>query len=56
MQAPLVQWFDQGFINDSTPGGMSFNSGESEIIRIKGENAYKRSAAWHKKYRQAWIS
>ena len=27
--------------------------GEGGIMRIKGEKAYKRSAAWRKEYRQA---
>ena len=29
--------------------------GEDEIMRIKGENAYKRYEACRKEYRQAWI-
>lgn len=28
---------------------------KTEIIRIKGKKIYKRSAAYRKEYRQAWI-
>ena len=55
VEIPLVQWFDHIFINAYTPGGLVSIPREGRIMRIKRENAYKRSATWCNEYRQAWI-
>ncbi|WZZ61116.1 hypothetical protein YC2023_061223 [Brassica napus] len=40
----------------STGRGLSFNSRRRGIMQKIRENAYKRSSAWRKEYRQEWIS
>uniref|UniRef100_A0A0D3C3M6 NADH:ubiquinone oxidoreductase-like 20kDa subunit domain-containing protein n=1 Tax=Brassica oleracea var. oleracea TaxID=109376 RepID=A0A0D3C3M6_BRAOL len=40
----------------STGRGLGFNYRKRRIMQKIRENAYKRSSAWRKEYRQEWIS